>query len=291
MANDAKRAVEALLRHQGLDVSASALDAAPSPGESWDPLQFWMQFADVRRQGPAAPLFLSRVDFGAMATHYPGFSPRYWDSHVLRRAWLMTTIPEHQTLELIRPLIDYGDLREQQAVYRGLPLVVNADAFGSLVALGVRTNILDVFQAIALGNPLPARLLDAPAWAQVVLKAIFMDQPLYRIHQLDARRSPELALTAVDFASERWAAGRHVHPELWRLVQGIDHPDVRAALRRAAEDEDPLTARAAALATREALDPTAWRELGETYEITRASIDARQVLYPAPLNNAPKEAL
>jgi len=36
MVGNAKHAVEALLRHQGLDVTASAQDAAPSPGESRD---------------------------------------------------------------------------------------------------------------------------------------------------------------------------------------------------------------------------------------------------------------
>jgi hypothetical protein len=38
------------------------------------------------------------------------------------------------------------------------------------------------------------------------------------IQGLDERINPGLAATLVDFAHERWAAGRTVSPELWRCV-------------------------------------------------------------------------
>ena len=51
-----------------------------------------------------------------------------------------------------------------------------------------------------------------------MLKALFIDSTLAPIQRLDERANPDLAEMLVDYAHERWAAGRPVSPELWRCV-------------------------------------------------------------------------
>jgi hypothetical protein len=75
-----------------------------------------------------------------------------------------------------------------------------------------------VYDSIALDNPYPAEYFDDGQWNQMVLKAIFMERPLYRIQGIDRRNNKDLCRIARDFAHERWAAGRLVTPELWRLT-------------------------------------------------------------------------
>ena len=52
----------------------------------------------------------------------------------------------------------------------------------------------------------------------MILKAIFIERPLYKIYGLDKRMNKPLAEMLVAYVNERWAAGRDVTPELWRLV-------------------------------------------------------------------------
>lgn len=47
---------------------------------------------------------------------------------------------------------------------------------------------------------------------------MFVGAPLWRLHGLDRRLSPELARMALDLADERRSAGRPVNPDSWLLV-------------------------------------------------------------------------
>ena len=68
----------------------------------------------------------------------------------------------------------------------------------------------------------------------MVLKALFVDSALAPITGLDERANPELARILIDYARERWAAGRPVTPELWRPVKPfMEDPAIKAELDRA----------------------------------------------------------
>jgi hypothetical protein len=113
---------------------------------------------------------------------------------------------------------------------------------------GLRTNISSVFDAVALNNPYPSQYFDERAWNQMVLKAVFMQRPLYQIQNSDKRANAELAKILVDFAHERWAAGRTVMPELWRFVGPFINSDNLADIQKVLDSGDPLQQKAALLA-------------------------------------------
>ncbi len=115
---------------------------------------------------------------------------------------------------------------------------------------GVRSNMTDVFRAVAHRNPYPSEFLPDPAWNQLVLKALFVEIGLEPIVCLDERANPALARMLCDFARERRAAKRPVPAELWRCVgPHADEAGVRD-LERALEEGDEPTRAAAAEALR-----------------------------------------
>jgi hypothetical protein len=151
---------------------------------------------------------------------FEGVDPSAWDSLQVARIFLVLQLPfQNESWQaILQQLFETGDMYEQQALYAALPLFPNAEGLLPRAIEGCRTNMSVVFDAIALRNPYPSRFFPEANWNQLVLKAIFMQRPLYLIQDLDRRRNAALAAMATDFAHERWAAGRAVMPEVWRLI-------------------------------------------------------------------------
>ncbi len=148
-------------------------------------------------------------------------------------------------------------MSELGSLYAALPLLPYPETHARRAAEGVRTAMTSVFDAIALDNPYPHDFLPQEAWNQLVLKSVFNARPLYRIYGLDHRRNEPLAHMLLDYAHERWAAGRTLTPEVWRLVGPYltagTLPDVQRLLR----GDDALQAQAGALALAESGLPEA----------------------------------
>ena len=140
-----------------------------------------------------------------------------------------------------RPFADtFKDLRrtadaaELVALYRGLPLYPVPEALHFEVGEGLRSNLKPVFEAIAHQNPYPRDHFDEHRWNHMILKALFIDSPLATILGLEERANPELARILLDYAEERWAAGRRVSAELWIPVRPFaQDAALRPALDRA----------------------------------------------------------
>ena len=98
-----------------------------------------------------------------------------------------------------------------------------------------------------LHNPYPAKYLSEPAWNQLVMKAIFTDKPLHLIIGLDARANEALVAILIDFAHERWAAGRTLDPMTWRIVTNFVNESNLPDIARVANSERSADREAAAL--------------------------------------------
>ena len=98
----------------------------------------------------------------------------------------------------------------------------------------MRSAVKPVFEAVAHRSPYPREIFDESAWNQMVLKALFIGSELAPIQGLDERANPDLAEVLLDYAHERWAAGRSVSPELWRCVGPFAHGRALKDLERVA---------------------------------------------------------
>lgn len=148
-----------------------------------------------------------------------GFSIEGWDEFRLSRVILLTVLAEQGKevfLTNLRALIDTADLREQVAIFSAFPILPYPEALVESATDGLRTNIIDIFDAISLNNPFPADNFTDEAWNQMILKAIFITRPLYRIIGHGQRTNLELSEAISDLAHERWAAGRMITAEAWR---------------------------------------------------------------------------
>ena len=192
-------------------------------------------------------------ELGAISLDESGmlpFSPSHWDSLQAARTFLLLQLPQEKTswMTTVQQLFETADMHEQQAMYAALPLLPFAEDLLPRAIEGCRTNMSLVFDAIALNNPYPARFFPEANWNQLVLKAIFMQRPLYLIQDLDRRCNSVLAAMATDFAHERWAAGRAVMPEVWRLLVPFIGSQYLDDLKKVLAATDVLEQKAGALA-------------------------------------------
>jgi hypothetical protein len=147
-----------------------------------------------------------------------GWDPRAWTLlETVRVALILarSDLAESAGVRSIEEAFQYADEGELCALYRSLCLLPKGDRFSWRAGEGCRSNMLTVFEAIALDNPYPVQHLDDTAWRQLIVKAIFMDVPVWRIWGLDSRLSSELARMALDLVDERRSAGRPVQLGLW----------------------------------------------------------------------------
>lgn len=226
-----------------------------------------------RRLGKA-DLELGSADLCRAHEARDGWNPRGWSiDGAARVAALLAHQGERPFPEVFHDLVRTADARELVALYRGLGLYPNP---GSLdVGEGLRSNMRAVFESIAHANPYPRDHLDTHRFNHMVLKALFVDSRLYPIVGLDDRRNPELARILLDYADERWAAGRTVSPELWRCVAPFaDSLDAYPALARALSGTFAERS-AATLALISADTPTAQRLLTSAPEMRELAAAGR----------------
>jgi hypothetical protein len=214
------------------------------------PTQFFLAFSQASRFFKKDNLELTDAEKKEAARLVAGFDPSHWDVLQTARAYLLLSfVPGKDAwLKAVNQLFETGDMNEQQALYSALPVMPYPEDLLTRAIDGCRTNMTLIFDAIALNNPYPSAHFPEANWNQLVLKSIFMQRPIYRIQALDERRNQALAEIASDFAHERWAAGRPVMPELWRLVVPFMNDKLLEDLKKVVFSEDQLEAEAGVLA-------------------------------------------
>ena len=240
--------------------------------------KFFLAFSQASRYFKKLPIGLSDDRQQKASEIVAGFDPSHWDLLQTARTILLLQLPQEKTawFKAINQLFETGDMHEQQALYSALPLMPFSEDLLPRAIDGCRTNMTVIFDAIALNNPFPANYFPEANWNQMVLKAVFMQRPLYRIQGLEKRRNLPLANIASDFAHERWAAGRPVMAEIWRLVVPFLDGKFLADLEKAIASGDLLQIKAAVLACTES-DFVSAKELANTYPEIRKEIESGAV--------------
>lgn len=170
------------------------------------------------RHVPATALAATRGELEEASRALAGWNPERWTLRETARIDLVLARMLRGDVGAVRALeaaFAYADMGEACALYKSLAHVPSPERFTARAAEGARTNIRAVFESAVCDTPFPARCFDDVAWRQCVMKAIFVEAPLWRIVGLDTRLDAELARMALDLAEERRSAGRHVNPQLW----------------------------------------------------------------------------
>jgi hypothetical protein len=206
-----------LLRAQ---LSPTEYDWLRSRGSA-SPLELMTAFVAVPRFVARQSVLVSAEYSQALTESVAGFSIEGWTTVRLSRVWLLTRLDsgdQETYVRHIETLFDTAEMNELVALYSALPLLAYPQKWLFRATEAVRSNVGDVFDALVLNNPYPARYFTEAAWNQLVLKTIFNDKPIHKIVGLEERANVTLAQILSDFAHERWAAGRSVAPEVWRLT-------------------------------------------------------------------------
>jgi hypothetical protein len=190
----------------------------------------------------------------------PGLDTRDWSIDNVAR--ILFVLASHAGAEdafaaRLDALVRSGEIGEQIALYRGMPLYPVPDQVLATAREGIRSAMQPVYEAVAHHSPYPAEQFTEPMWNQMVVKALFIGSTLAPIQKLDERRNADLARMLVDYAHERWAAGRTVSPELWRCVGPFAGEGYIEELLRVFESPSTIERKAAALALAECPSPDA----------------------------------
>lgn len=180
----------------------------------------------------------------------PGFSVEDWGGARLSRVWLLScldTTDKDAYCRHIETLFDTAEMNELVSLYSALPILKYPEKWLFRATDAVRSNMGVVFDALALRNPYPCQYFSELAWNQLVLKAIFNDKPINFIVGLEERVNENLAFTLSDFAHERWAAGRIVAPQVWRLVSKFLNEELLSDVAHLFESSSKYDKQAAAL--------------------------------------------
>lgn len=217
----------------------------------FDRRPFYYAFSGVSRHFPKrGGVDVLPEQAEALAQAAPGFSVEGWDCFRLARVVLLLSLAKQDRetfLATLAALLNTADFREQAAIFSAFPLLPHPDDLVEAAVDGLRSNIVDVFDSIALDNPFPAAHFSETAWNQMVLKALFLGRPLHRVVGLDARRNAALATSVSDLAHERWAAGRRIPAEAWRNCVGFVDETIAEDLRHLADTGEPEEREAVAL--------------------------------------------
>lgn len=230
--------LETKLEGEPLDWLKSTADELSGDPEDW---LLYTSFSAVPRHTGKHELTFSDDELAEAESIRRNWNPKGWTAGQLGRVYLLLTFAdagEEEFLDKIEKIFLTSDMSEAVALYKGIPLYPYQQNFKKRAAEGVRSNMTNVFNAVAHHNPFPAEYMDEDAWNQIVLKALFVESSLYKIIGLDERANETLAHIMVEYAHERWSAGREVSPELWRCVgpfirdqyaeeiqKVLDHPD------------------------------------------------------------------
>jgi hypothetical protein len=147
-----------------------------------------------------------------------------WKADEAGRALLLlhhagTLAPDAQA-PFVLELYEKGELREQTALLKALAFLPGPERFAEVAASAMRSNAVDLHEAIACDNPYPAAHLPDAMFNQLVLKAMFNGLSPRRVLGLERRRNAELVRMVGAWVRERRLAGRAVPADVAVVLEG-----------------------------------------------------------------------
>jgi hypothetical protein len=168
----------------------------------------------------ATPRFISKTPILSTSV-INDISINGWSLDRLVRVYLLTTLDGSEKdiyTKTLHSLFETAENNEAVALMSALPFFAYPEYWLLRATDAVRSNIGLVFDAIVFQNPYPMQNFSELAWNQLVLKCIFNDKPIHLIQGLNERANQALAISISNLAHERWAAGRTITAQAWRLV-------------------------------------------------------------------------
>ncbi|MGB0723598.1 MAG: EboA domain-containing protein [Gammaproteobacteria bacterium] len=153
-----------------------------------------------------------------------------------------------QSSAIAKQVYSFGDASEREVVARALPLLPHGEDLHALALEIGRTNSVELFSALALDNPYPARHYDQLEFNKLVLKGLFVGVDVSRISGLDERADAELADMCMNYIQERLDAERPIPESIWFAMAPTASGAVLDTLLDALAGDDPLQSLAAARA-------------------------------------------
>lgn len=251
------------------NASTSEADWLRQKGAS-DPMELMTAFVSSPRYLPKKIITVTPEQAFELNSEIPGFSVTGWSLVRLSRVWLLTQLDssdKESYIKNVETLFDTAEMNELVALYSALPLLSYPDQWLFRATDAVRSNMGFVFDAIALHNPFPAEYFNESAWNQLVLKTIFNDKPIHFIEGLENRMNKNLAMILSDFAHERWAAGRSVAPQVWRLASKFMNETLVSDMQYLFKSAFTANQQAAAIASFESNYPPALKLLSNYPEL------------------------
>jgi hypothetical protein len=197
---------------------ASMLNTLQQPTESLDQLGNDMAIAmpQATRYFPDTPVAIEMPLAGG------SWQPPHWSSVDVAQILIVLVALAAQARStrmtnsaIVEIACRYGDGRERAAIIKGLNWL---DDTGDMALFAVdtgRTSSVQLFSAIALHNPYPARHYSEQQFNQLAFKSLFMELNIEYMVGLRERKNTELMRMCADYIRERHAAGRPIPPSLW----------------------------------------------------------------------------
>lgn len=208
---------------------------------------FYRVFTAIPRFVGKQPVTVSSDTVQEIQKLRTGFTINGWSLDRLARVWWLLQLPsddQETYVNTIENLFKAAEMNELVALYSAIPVLQFPEHWRFLATEAVRSNIGPVQEALMIQNPYPAEQLDEPAWNQLVMKAFFSDKAVEQITGFRERTNEKLARIAIDYAQERRAAGRTLHPELWTLVKPYVTNENRVELEELFRPHGPADATA-----------------------------------------------
>jgi hypothetical protein len=280
--SDSKTLLESMLHRRLQGRAAEWLDEAVTEIEDGvSDTRFTSLIALASRFAPRRRLEPDPTEISRAWQWLPGWSPERWTTLESVRVRLILARPDLRDSAFAKALEEcfrYADEGELCALHRALAHLPRGERFLWRAGEGCRSNMASVFEAVACDTPYPGRFFDDAAWRQLVIKAVFIDAPLWRVYGLDERLSPELARMALDLADERRSAGREVQPQLCLCLGTHGGSRGLAFLEQQLCAPKPVSRRAAALGLARAGDRERLRDFLRREAVPEVTRTVREAL-------------